>query len=204
MKRLISTLVLVLLVTLSSSAQVGFGIKGGVNVATVGGADVTGTPKTLTGFVGGAYLDFDIPFLVTIQPEVLYSMKGYGIDESVTFSGTTYSATGTANLNYLEIPVLIKYSFPVPVVKPSVFVGPSMGILLNAKVKVDVTGQPTQETDIKSNTTGTDWGFVFGASANILVVTVDVRYTLGLTSLDKSGSSKVYNHVWSITAGIPL
>jgi hypothetical protein len=204
MKRLIITFVLSFLFTASSFAQVGFGIKGGVNFATVGGAGVPTTPSSLTGFAGGAYLDIDVPFLFTIQPEVLYSMKGYGLDESLSLFGSTYSAKATVNLNYLEIPVLIKYSFPVPVVKPSVFVGPSMGILLNAKAKVDVTGQPTQNTDIKSSTTSTDWGFVFGASANILVVTVDVRYTLGLTSLDKSGSTKVYNRVWSITAGIPL
>lgn len=204
MKQAVAALLLVVLLSGLSQAQVGLGVKGGVNFSTVGGADVTTSPSTLTGFVGGAYLDINIPFLLSIQPEVLYSMKGYKEEASLTFLGNTYSMTETVTLSYLEIPVLFKYSLPVPVLKPSLFVGPSVGILLSAKAKTEVTGQPTQDIDIKSSTTSTDFGAVFGASAHVAVVDLDVRYTLGLKTLDKDSQSKVYNRGWSITVGIPL
>jgi hypothetical protein len=204
MKQTAAVLALLLLLVASSQAQVGFGVTGGVNFATVGGADVPSSAKSVTGFAGGAYLEFSIPFLFTIQPEVLYSMKGFTAEETVSILGNNYNVKATAHLNYIEVPVLIKYTFPVPVIKPALFVGPSVGILLNAKVKGEVTGFPTQETDIKSSTTSTDFGLVFGASANIAILTVSARYTMGLTTLDKEGSSKTYNRVWSLMVGVGL
>jgi hypothetical protein len=199
MKQSIAVLTLVLVLSGVSQAQVGFGVKGGVNFANVGGTDAPPNSKTLTGFAAGGYLEISLPLLFTIQPEILYSQKGTTYDEN--FFGTNVKLT--AKLNYLEIPVLVKYSFPVPVVKPSLYAGPAMGILLSAKATAEAAGQ-SQEEDIKSETTSTDFGLVVGASANIAIITVDVRYTLGLTSLDKNGTTKGYNRVFGIMIGIPL
>jgi hypothetical protein len=199
MKRLICMLGLGVLFTAYSFAQIGLGIKGGVNFANVSGTDAPPNAKTLTGFAAGGYLEISLPLLFTIQPEILYSQKGTTYDQSIF--GTNVKVT--AKLNYLEIPVLVKYSFPVPVVKPSLYAGPAMGILLSAKAKAEAAGQ-SQEEDIKSQTTSTDFGLVVGASANIAIITVDVRYTLGLTTIDKTGSTKGYNRVFSIMVGIPL
>jgi hypothetical protein len=137
MKRLISVLALGVLISAYSFAQVGLGIKGGLNIANVSGTDVPPGSKTLTGFAAGGYLEISLPLLFTIQPEILYSQKGFTYDENVF--GTNVKVT--AKLNYLEIPVLVKYSFPVPVVKPSLYAGPAMGILLGAKVKAEAAGQ---------------------------------------------------------------
>ncbi|HEY6953385.1 MAG TPA: porin family protein [Bacteroidota bacterium] len=199
MKRLSAALVLVAIFAGLSYSQIGLGIKGGVNFANVSGADAAPNSKTRTGFAAGAYLEISLPMLFTIQPEILYSQKGFVADEN--FFGTPVKVTG--KLDYLEIPVLVKYSFPVPVVKPSLYAGPALGILLSAKAKAEANGQ-SAETDIKDQTTSTDFGIVFGASANIAIITVDVRYTLGLTSLDKNGSGKAYNRVFGIMVGIPL
>ena len=204
MKQAIAVLMFVVLVAGSTQAQVGFGITGGVNLANVGGADAVTGSKNLTGFAGGVYLDLGIPFFISVQPEVLYSMKGYKADASFTIGANTVSVNQTVNLNYIEVPVLLKFSFPVPALKPTLFAGPSMGILLSAKAKVDITGQPSQDQDIKSLTTSTDWGVVVGASAHIAVVTVSARYTLGLTTLDKTGGTKAYNRVLSFMLEVPM
>ena len=199
MKQAIAVLMLVVLVSGSSQAQVGLGIKGGVNLANIGGTDAPPGSKTLTGFAAGGYVEISLPLLFTIQPEILYSQKGSTYDQSIF--GTSVKIT--AKFNYLEIPVLVKYSFPVPVVKPSLYAGPAVGILLSAKAKAEAAGQ-SQEEDIKSQTTSTDFGLVVGASAHIAVIAVDVRYTLGLTTIDKTGATKGYNRVISIMVGIPL
>ncbi len=199
MKRFSAVLILVILCAGLSSAQVGIGIKGGVNFANVGGADAAPNSKTLIGFAAGGYLEISLPVLFTIQPEVLYSQKGFIADENI--SGTNVKVTGS--LNYLEIPVLVKFSLPVPVVKPSLYAGPAMGILLSAKAKAEASGQ-SSETDIKDQITSTDWGLVVGASANIAIITVDIRYTLGLATIDKTSTTKAYNRVFSLMVGIPL
>lgn len=200
MKRFSAVLVLVVLCAGLSFSQVGFGIKGGVNFANTGGVDALAGSKALTGFAAGGYLEFNVPFLFTIQPEVLYSQKGFTAEQNVL----GYDVKATGHFNYLEIPVLLKFSLPVPIVKPSLYAGPAMGILLSAKEKAEVTGLATQESDVKDSTASTDWGFVIGASANIAVITVDIRYTMGVATLDKSGQTKVFNRVFSIMVGIPL
>jgi hypothetical protein len=204
MKQSIAVITLLVLLAGSSQAQVGFGVTGGVNFANVGGADVPSSAKSITGFAAGVYADISIPFLFSIQPQVLYSRKGFYDEETVSILGTPYTVKATAHLDYIEVPVLIKYTLPVPIVNPALFAGPSVGILMSAKVKGEVAGFPSQETDIKSSTTSTDFGLVFGASANIAIINVSARYTMGLTTLDKEGSSKTYNRVWSLMVGIPL
>ncbi len=196
MKNFSAVLVLAVLCAGLSYSQVGIGIKGGVNFANIGGADARTDSKSLTGFAAGGYLEISLPVLFTIQPEVLYSMKGFAVERQYD--------KHTIHFNYLEIPVLVKYSFPVPVVKPSLYAGPAMGILLSAKEEDEFGGLPTVETDFTDNTTSVDWGLVLGASANIAVITVDIRYTLGLATVEKNIPAKVYNRVWSIMVGIPL
>lgn len=199
MKRLICILAFGVLFTACSFAQIGLGIKGGVNFANLSGTDAPPNSKTLMGFAAGGYLEISLPLLFTIQPEILYSQKGTTFDQG--FFGVNIKTT--EKLNYLEIPVLVKYSFPVPVLKPSLYAGPAMGILLSAKTKTETVGL-SREEDIKSQTTSTDFGLVVGASAHVAIITLDVRYTSGLTTIDKNGTTKGYNRVWSIMVGIPL
>jgi len=205
MKRLISALALGFLLTAVSFGQIGFGIKGGVNFASLGGAEVPSGTRSRTGFAAGGYFEVSLPMLFIIQPEVLYTTKGCIFDQSLSRLGQPVSVTQTNTYSYLEIPVLVKYSLPVPVVKPNLYVGPEVGFLLSAKDKFEETGAQTTETDIKSFIASTDFGAVFGASAHILVADLDLRYTLGLKSTSKAVSTaKVYNRVFSIMVQFPL
>lgn len=204
MKRIPGILLAVFFVTSCANAQMSFGIKGGLNIATVGGADVSSIVKSRTGFSVGGYLGLSLPFLFTVQPEVLYSTKGFIMEQSFSVSGQSYTYKSTNTYSYLEIPVLVKYSLPVPVVNPSLYAGPEVGILLTAKSKFEGTGSPTVDSDVKSAVTSTDYGVVFGASAHILVADFDLRYVLGLKSTDGVNQAKMYNRVWSVMVGIPL
>ncbi len=204
MKQFLAVITLVVLLAGASQAQVGFGITGGVNFATAGGSDVPSSVKSYTGYAAGVYADISIPLLFTIEPQVLYTRKGFSDQELFDFGSGPVTVNATFHYDYIEVPVLIKYTLPVPVVNPALFAGPSVGFLMSAKLNVDASGVGSAESDMKSLTPSTDFGLVFGASANILIVNVSARYTMGLTSLDKETSSKVYNRVWSIMVGIPL
>jgi hypothetical protein len=200
MKHILVTFAMCILVTTSSHAQIAFGIKGGIKFATVGGADAAPIVKSRTGFAAGAYMEASFPFLLTVQPEMLYTTKGFTL--SSTSIGQTVTSTNT--YSYIEIPVLVKFSLPVPVVKPKLYIGPEIGFLLSAENKYEATGFSTRETNIDSLLSSTDIGVVFGASAHVLVVDVDVRYDVGLRTTIKNGTGKVYNRTWSIMVEIPL
>jgi hypothetical protein len=149
-----------------SAQGLSLGIKGGVNMAKFTGADA-GTNSMKTGLVGGAYATIDLMF-VNIQPEVLFSQKG-----------ATYEVLGLSldqNLNYVEIPVLIK--FPLgKIVVPSIYAGPSFGMLMSA----DIEG-----IDVKDAFVSSDLGLVFGVDVKTPIkLTVDARYNLGLQTTAK-------------------
>jgi hypothetical protein len=96
---------------------------------------------------------------------------------------------------------------PNSAVKFNIYAGPSIGILLNAKLTVTSNGS-TSESDIKDQTSGTDFGAVIGAGIalplGIVDATAEVRYDLGLTTVDKSGNSSIYNRVFAIIVGVSL
>jgi len=177
------------------------GIKGGLNFATVGGSDASTGTTSNTGVAIGVFAEISLPGPISIQPEVLYSVKGYKLD----VPGIS-STTGT--YSYIDIPVLVKfYLLPLPVFKPFFFAGPSFGLLMSAKEKKDNTFLSTSsEADVKDITTGTDIGLVIGVGAklSLLVIdlTVDARYNMGLSTLDKSGITKVYNRVVAVYVGV--
>jgi hypothetical protein len=204
MKRLLNVLALGFLITACSFAQIGFGIKGGVNLATVGGSDVASFVKSRTGFAVGGYAAVSLPLLFTIQPEVLYGTMGFTTNPHDVPLRQLYSLKETNTYSYIDIPVLVKYSVPLPIIKPSLYVGPEIGILLSARSKLEAPGLVASETDIASTVTSTDFGAVFGASAHLLVADFDVRYTMGLKTIDKTNRAKIYNRVFSILVAVPL
>jgi hypothetical protein len=86
-------------------------------------------------------------------------------------------------LAYLEIPILAKFIIATQgSVKPSLFAGPAVAIILNNKFKAVDNGTAYEGSfeGIKS----TDFGLAFGGGLEIIrKITVDLRYTLGLTKI---------------------
>ncbi|MGB2868920.1 MAG: porin family protein [Bacteroidota bacterium] len=212
MKKATLTLVVLILATsFATSQSLTKGFKGGLNIATLGGADADNADlKSITTFSAGVFFNLSLPGPISIQPEVLYSQKGA--------KSSVPGLTVTYNLVYVEVPVLLKFNIPLAPgspVKPNIFAGPAVGFLLTAKVKADPPSPPAlpAETDIKDQTTNTDFGVVFGAGLDIdlvaLQLTIDARYNLGLTTIDKNGNSSgtkadIKNRVMSVNVGIAL
>ncbi len=173
-----------------------FGVKGGINMATYTGSDA-GSPDMKMGGVGGAFLTLDL-IALKIQPELLFSQKG----AKETISGVTLSTTQ----NYLEVPVLLKYSFGAIIV-PSVYVGPSFGMLMSATATAS-GGGVSGSTDIKNYLNGTDVGLVIGAEVKTpMKLSIEARYNLGLSKVPKEVlgvQSDVKNSTISVMLGYSL
>ena len=85
-------------------------------------------------------------------------------------------------------------------VLPGIFVGPALAIKTGAKGRSEVEGE-VEETDIK-NMKSMDFGVVFGLGVNVSGFMLDVRYNLGLTTIDDSADpDDVKNRVLSFNIG---
>ena len=149
-----------------AAAGVRFGLKAGANIANVNG-DFTESLQdwqNTVGFCGGIFLEFNLGKVLTIQPEVLYTMKG-----SETAEG------GKLDLDYIEVPVLLKVRLPIASIHPFLIAGPAFGWNLKAVVDgIEVEDWPTS-----------DYSAVFGAGLQLgRTLHLDVRYTMGLAKLE--------------------
>jgi hypothetical protein len=171
----------------ASVVPVKVGLKGGMSIASLGLKNTEGDfdiSGSRLGLAGGAFVSVSLGTF-SIQPEILYVQKG--AQEDGTLFGVSYTITGA--IDYIEIPVLLRVALVPGPVKPCIFVGPSMGFLMNAKIKVDVAGLSSTEEDVKEYLKSSDIGLVFGAGLDVSKFTVDVRYNLGLTNvLDVEGA----------------
>ncbi len=205
MKKLMTALAaaaFAVLVLLPGPAAAQFGIKVGGNMAKVTGADaqdIGGTLKTKVGFMGGIFLALNFGSVVTVQTEVLYTMKG------AAFEYTDLDDTYTEKLygDYIEIPLLLKLRIPTPGIQPFVFAGPSVGFKLREKLTVNGEDIPLDEKILKNN----DYGAIFGAGLNLgRHFMLDVRYSMGLQKvIDTVGGEEpldIKNGVWGATIGI--
>ncbi len=154
-----------------------FGIKGGVNLSNIYGTDADLlNPDMKLGGIGGAFVTLDLVAL-KIQPELLYSQKGY--------KWSYYGASVTEHADYLEIPLLLKFSFG-KIIVPSIYLGPSIGVLVSAKETYQ-----SQSYDAKDLYNSNDFGLVFGAEVKTPAkVSVEARYNLGLSKVYKA----MYNY----------
>ena len=113
---------------------------------------------------------------VYIQPEVLLSNSNSEIKyNDLSDSENPMEIVGEVKLNKLEIPILIgKRFFKVLRVNA----GPIFTILINE----DIT-QPSDYEKIESNYKDTTVGAQIGAGLDLAILTVDLRYEMGLQSI---------------------
>ena len=122
------------------------------------------------------------------QPELFFSSKGQKFEHN--------GSTLIYKLNYLELPVLFKLLIPTGgIVTPTVYVGPSFalklgkidGTMKNDGDKEDMPEDVRDEMDKSVNKF--DFGLAMGGGLGINagpgIIVLDVRYTLGLTKVNK-------------------
>jgi len=163
---------------ISLQAQLYPGIKAGVNFST---AEAKGywKNKMRPGINFGGLILFPVSKNFFIQPEILYSLKGY----KFTSSGNAF--TGTATLNYLNIPVLFGFTESGNSNNAlSIYTGPEIGFLLSGKNKKSYIYTGNSEDDLKLFFRKRDIGIVLGAALQFgKEIGIEARYSYGLTDL---------------------
>lgn len=188
MKKILLTLIILCFLTTMSYTQTIIGLKMGLNFSNLYGNDISNS-KILTGVSAGAFLSYKFSDIFDIQPEVYFSRKGAkekGVTDTETFD---YEFA----LDYIEIPLLLKFSLPIQGLKirPIIFGGPAISFNTNAKISREINGYAydVNYDYIKS----TEFSFVLGAGISFPTKHYDwgfdIRYILGLTKIDDSGDN---------------
>jgi len=166
------------------------GLSAGLNIATINESDYDYDSR-LGGYFGG-FVEQPITPIFSIQPELMFTMKGAKTAESdmdITFK-----------LNYWEIPVLLRANIPTDVgIDPFLVAGPSIAFNVTSKMESD------SEEEVIPDIKGTDFGLIFGGGVGFpvgdYVMSVVARYEMGLTSFDDSEDEfDVKNNVISVGA----
>ena len=181
----IRSLVLALAVAVlagSASAQnFNLGLEAGANFSNFVGSDpsLSGANDSKLGFVGGGFLCLNFGTSFGIRPEILYEQKGNAI------SGTTT----TTEMDYVEIPILMKFSLGTPAINPAILVGPSF----NWNTVATASGGSI------SNVNSSDIGLVGGLELDFDKFLISGRYELGLQNVTQN--SNVQNGTITLLAG---
>lgn len=179
------------------------GFKAGVALASFVGADVSSTSSTKAGFCGGLLVNLGVNDRLSIQPELLYSMKG--VKDELRGSGG--SVSGSQTLHYVDVPILLKLRL-APLFLEA---GPQAGVLLGATQTIS-QGSASNSLNDKSAFNDVDFGYALGLglqAQNGLLL--GLRYNGSLTNVAKPltqyGSSmqaQARNSVFQLYAGILL
>ncbi|PLK44455.1 porin family protein [Emticicia sp. TH156] len=203
MKKLVAIAAVVSLFTIKSFGQSGstdarenlvFGLKAGTNFSNIydsNNDDYTADGKF--GFAGGAFLAIPLGKYLGLQPEVLYSQRGFR--QSGTFFGSNYELTRTTHS--VDIPLLVS-------IKPSslitIQVGPQYSYLMRQNdVFKNFLGTSAQEQEftndnIRKNTLSAVGGIDFNFDKFVIGTRAgwDVQNNNG----DGTSTNPRYKNAW--------
>ena len=174
MKNLLRTFILFVMafsITYVYAQSVNFGVRAGINLANVEveGFGVSSSADLRVGVVLGAFADIGISENFSVQPELQFIQKGFKNNDN----------DDKLLLNYLEVPVLAKYSFGAGATRGFVQAGPSFGFALSSNAE---SGGVKEDIDFdQDGVKRGDVGLTFGAGVDFGAIFIDFRYTLGLS-----------------------
>lgn len=198
---IIAAALVVCISSVAIAGEISYGAKVGLSIC-----NLTNTPKEWneakdfkTGFTGGVFLNYAFNDAFSIQPELLYTMKGV---KSNLYDGPV-SVDMTASFDYFELPVLAMYTFlPNKKFRPRIYAGPSVAYNVSSEVGVSVWIL-SSSVDISSLTHTTDFGLVAGGGFAYALgngmLTFDARYQLGFTNVIQTGDFEINGSTQTIS-----
>lgn len=173
-----------------------FGLRAGLNLANFNGDDVGEELDSRIAFHVGGFAQFPLNDMIVIEPNVLFSLKG-ATSESEMFGITVDESL---NLTYIDVPVLARVYVTEGF---NVFVGPSFGLNLGGKYKIEADGESEEEDieDLRTLTLGLNAGLGYELPSGL---NITAGYDLGFSSIleDMEGeTADIQNGVFQVSLG---
>lgn len=169
------------------------GIKAGMNYSNVyseSGDDFVADGKA--GFAGGVFVSIPLNQLVGIQPELMYSQKGFKGD----VLGIDYKAT----FNYLDLPVHLQIK---PTENISILAGPQFSYLLSSKYELGSLSA-VNEKDLEDDNNRATVGISAGVDFTLQNFLISARGSWDLSKMNKDNNTSDINYknqVLQVTLG---
>ena len=179
-----------------------FGIIAGGTYSNLRSADDLDF-KRRRGTIFGGSVQLPLGSVITLQPEFLFLNKG------TKFKETSSSGESNVRLDYLELPVLLRYDFSRETIGPHIYAGPSVGF--NVGCKLEVNALPSTDcTDDNLKPKKLDYGVTIGTGIDFnlggIAATGGLRYGIGLADIRNDNNdefkSRVNNGVLSLYVGL--
>jgi outer membrane protein W len=173
----------------ADAGTISYGAKAGLIMS-----NITETPESWedaksykTGFTGGVFMNYAFNESFSLQPELLYTMKGM---KANLYDGLV-SVDVTASFDYFEAPLLAVYTIPTGTkLKPRLYAGPSFAYTLSSELELSAF-LFSASVDFSSLTQVTDFGIVAGAGFDYPIgkgaLTFDARFQRGFTNVIMTG-----------------
>lgn len=150
------------------------------------------------GFNGGIALVYSTESHFGFGADLKYSQEGVSIQSDLLGIKTVTDW----NTSYLRLPLRLIYFFGDygDAIRPKLFAGPTMGLLLSSK---------SEGVDVMDSTNGFDLGVHAGVGLNIRVwekiwLNTDLTYNQGLSDVTDSDTDKISNHNGNVGINIGL
>jgi len=178
MKKITLSLAILLATTFFASAQVlpsfQFGIKGGVNLSQFS-TNGTFNSDNRAGYLAGFWARIGAAGL-NVQPEVYYASKVATITNSA-------NEQNKVTINSIDVPVLVGVKFGALGIGGRLATGPMASFIIGNDQSFGNAASNIGSLNFKNQA----YAWQFGAGLDIMKISVDLRYELGLTDLSSTG-----------------
>jgi hypothetical protein len=194
----------------AAAQEVSAGVKGGLVLNSVPNAgqvydQISGIESVdvsaKLGITGGGFVQFAFNDRVSLQPEMHFVMKGVKLDLADNAGNVT------ANVNYLELPLLIKYSAPLnDTLRGFLMAGPAFAVKMGTSATLDGPSGDL-DLDIDPAIGSRDIGLVFAGGIEWQRFLVEARYVLGLNDIATDiyfHDDELRNRAFSMMVGLRL
>ncbi|MES2517446.1 MAG: porin family protein [Bacteroidota bacterium] len=199
MKKIILALATFVLISHASIAQksengLNFGLKFGANLSNIYDSKTDQfTADNKYGLAIGAFAALPLGKFLGIQPEVLFSQKGF--KGTGTLLGSTYNFTRTTN--FIDVPILLAIK---PVSFLTILGGPQFSFLLKQKDEFVTSLTSVQQEQVfqTDNLRKNIFGFTGGIDLNLERIVIGARAGWDVQNNNGDGTTTTprYKNVW--------
>lgn len=173
--------------------------------------------KSKPGLKIGVAGEYSFNDFFALAPELVFVQRGYKYEYFDEYDGESYSETEKVNINYLQIPINAKVSYPISDdFKIFGFVGPYFGFALSGKNSKEYTYSDDEYNETekesgklkfgsggKDDFKAFDFGLNLGAGAEFKGFFLKAQYNLGLANLatNTANGTKTANRNFGVSIG---
>jgi len=178
------------------------------------GMTIRADTDSKAGFKFGIVGEYSFNENFAVAPELVFTQRGGKRERSSSggdWQGNSYSYKSSININYLQIPINAKFSYPINEdFKMFGFAGPYFAFALSGKTTnemnwTDDYGERRSEkteNDLMDEIKRLDFGLNFGAGAEYKNIFVRVQYDLGGNIVkDAKGDENASNRNFGVSVG---